>query len=125
VQSYNYSTGIQLLLKCIDAVKEEAAGWDIEIEETHHRYKKDKPSGTAIMLKKRLGGDVPVSSLRLGGVPGNHSVYFGGPGEVLVLEHRALSKRTFADGVLRAAGFIITKKKGFYSFTDVIKNKQD
>jgi len=122
VQSYNFSTGVQLLLKCIDTVKDKVEDWDIEIEETHHRFKKDKPSGTAIMIKNKLGKDVPVSSLRLGGIPGNHSVYFGGIGEVLKLEHRALSRRTFAEGVLKSAEFVVKKQNGFYSFTDVINN---
>jgi 4-hydroxy-tetrahydrodipicolinate reductase len=125
VQSFNFSTGIQLLLKCIEAIKNDISGWDIEIQETHHRFKKDKPSGTAIMIRNKLGIDIPVSSLRLGSVPGDHSVQLGGLGEVLKLEHRALSKRTFAEGVLRSAGFIINKKKGFYTFTEVINNKPD
>lgn len=125
VQSFNFSIGIQLLLKCIEAVKNDVEGWDIEIEETHHRFKKDKPSGTAKMIKNLLNDDVPVSSLRLGNVPGIHTVQFGSLGEVLKIEHQALSRRTFADGVLKSADFIINKKNGFYSFKDVINNKID
>lgn len=125
VQSYNFSIGIQLLLKCIEAVKNDVEGWDIEIEEIHHRFKKDKPSGTAKMIKNILNDDVPVSSLRLGNVPGIHTVQFGSLGEVLKIEHQALSRRTFADGVLKSADFIINKKNGFYSFKDVINNKID
>jgi len=125
VQSYNFSIGIQLLLKCIESVKDEVDGWDIEIEETHHRFKKDKPSGTAIMIKDLLREDINVSSLRLGNVPGIHTVQFGSLGEVLKIEHQALSRRTFADGVLRSAKFIMKKKNGLYSFKDVINNKID
>ena len=122
VQSYNYSIGIQLLLKMIEAIKNNMDGWDIEIEETHHRFKKDKPSGTAIMIRNTIDKDIPISSLRLGNVPGIHSVQFGSLGEVIKIEHQALSRRTFADGVLKSAYFILKKQNGFYSFKDVINN---
>lgn len=125
IQSYNFSIGIQLLLKCIEAVKKEIDGWDIEIEETHHRFKKDKPSGTAIMIKNLLDDNIHISSLRLGNVPGIHTVQFGSLSEILKIEHQALSRRTFADGVLKSANFIVQKKKGLYSFKDVINNKID
>lgn len=125
VQSYNFSIGIQLLLKCIETIKKDVDGWDIEIEETHHRFKKDRPSGTAIMIKSNLSENIPISSLRLGNVPGIHTVQFGSLGEVLKIEHQALSRRTFADGVLKSAHFVIKKKKGLYSFKDVINNKSD
>jgi 4-hydroxy-tetrahydrodipicolinate reductase len=122
VQSYNFSVGVQLLLKCVDVIKDEIKNWDIEIEEVHHRFKKDKPSGTAIMIKNALEADVPISSLRLGNVPGIHSVQFGSLGEILKIEHQALSRRTFADGVLKSAEFVQKKNKGFFSFKDVINN---
>lgn len=125
VFSYNYSIGIQLLLKCVEAIKDEVKEWDIEIEETHHRFKKDKPSGTAIMIKETLDDNIPISSLRLGNVPGIHTVFFGSLGEVLKIEHNVQSRRAFAEGVLKSAGFIIKKKNGFYSFRDVINNKPD
>lgn len=122
VQSYNFSIGIQLLLRCIEVIKHEVTGWDIEIEETHHRFKKDKPSGTAIMIKETLDDNIPVSSLRLGNIPGIHTVSFGSLGEVLKIEHNVTSRRTFADGVFKAAGFILQKKSGFYSFKDVVNS---
>lgn len=120
VQSYNFSIGIQMLIKCTELLKDKLDGWDIEISETHHRFKKDKPSGTAIMIRNAIGSDVPVTSHRLGNVPGDHSVFFGGLGEVITISHSATSRRTFAEGVLKSAVFVINKKSGLYSFKDVL-----
>ncbi len=121
VQSFNYSVGIQMLLKLTRIAHEKLPDWDVEIEETHHRFKKDKPSGTAKMIENVFKDKkVNVSSLRLGNVAGDHIVSFGGLGEVLSIKHSATSRRTFAEGILRSAVFIIKKKKGLYSFTDVV-----
>jgi 4-hydroxy-tetrahydrodipicolinate reductase len=119
VQSYNYSLGIFLLLKCAELLNNSLKDWDVEITETHHRFKKDKPSGTAIMIKNILKRDVNISSLRLGNIAGEHTVSFGGLGEVLSVSHLATSRRTFAEGVAKAADFILDKKKGFYTIQDV------
>ena len=124
VQSYNFSVGIQVLLKLIETARAKLPDWDVEITETHHRFKKDKPSGTAIIIQKIfIGKEINTSSLRLGNVPGDHAVSFGGLGEVLTISHRALSRRTFAEGILLSAQFVIKKRNGFYSFTDVVFNK--
>jgi 4-hydroxy-tetrahydrodipicolinate reductase len=123
VQSYNFSVGIQMLLKCTEILKENLTEWDIEISETHHRFKKDKPSGTALMIKNLIGRDVNISSLRLGNVPGNHTVLFGGLGEIISLTHSATSRRTFTEGVLKSILFIMDKKNGFYSFSEVLFQK--
>ncbi len=121
VQSYNYSVGIQVLLKLTEIANEKLPGWDVEIEETHHRFKKDKPSGTAKMIQKVFGDkEVNTSSLRLGNVAGDHIVSFGGLGEVLSIKHSATSRRTFAEGILKTAEFVLTKNAGLYNFTDVI-----
>jgi 4-hydroxy-tetrahydrodipicolinate reductase len=124
VQSYNYSLGIQILLQLTKKANELLPDWDVEISETHHRFKKDKPSGTAKMLQEIFEDkNVNTSSFRLGNVPGDHSISFAGLGEVISLEHRALSRRTFAEGILLSADFALNKEKGFYSFTDVVFNK--
>jgi 4-hydroxy-tetrahydrodipicolinate reductase len=120
VQSYNFSVGIQMLIQSVKMVKDKLIDWDIEISETHHRFKKDKPSGTAIMIKDALGKEVNISSFRLGSVVGEHSVSFGGLGETLTITHSAISRRTFAEGVLRAVNFVIDKKNGLYSIKDVL-----
>ncbi len=121
VQSYNFSVGIQVLLNLTKAAATLLGDWDVEISEIHHRHKKDRPSGTAKMIKNLFEGrDINVSSLRLGGIPGDHSVEFGGMGETLSITHHAISRRTFAEGILKSAEFVINKKNGFYSFTDVV-----
>lgn len=121
VQSYNFSIGIQVLLQLTKLANEKLPDWDVEISETHHRFKKDKPSGTAKMMQQVFGDkEVNTSSLRLGNVPGDHSVNFAGLGEVLSVSHRATSRRTFAEGILKSAEFAMKKESGFYTFTEIV-----
>jgi 4-hydroxy-tetrahydrodipicolinate reductase len=130
VQSYNFSVGIQILLHLTKIAKEKLvdlpkgqANWDVEISETHHRFKKDKPSGTAKMIQEIFEGrEIHTTSHRLGNVPGDHTVSFAALGEVISIQHRALSRRTFAEGILKSAEFALKKRNGFYSFTDVVFN---
>jgi len=121
VQSFNYSLGIQVMLKLTEVAYEKLKDWDIEIAETHHRFKKDRPSGTAKMIQDIVKDKVvnPIS-LRLGNVAGDHTIYFGGLGEVISITHSATSRRTFAEGILRSSEFAIEKEKGFYTFHDVV-----
>ena len=80
---------------------------DIRVMESHHTRKKDAPSGTAKTLCSCIG--IPESEypektavLRMGTVPGEHTVYFAMEDEVLEITHRAYSKRIFAIGALEA-----------------------
>ncbi len=121
IQSYNFSIGIQILLELTKTAYSKLPDWDIEISETHHRFKKDKPSGTAKMIQNIFEGrNIHTTSHRLGNVPGDHTVSFAALGEVISIQHRALSRRTFAEGILRSAEFALKKGKGLYSFTDVV-----
>ena len=125
VQSYNFSVGIQILLELTKIVKEKLTDWDVDISETHHRFKKDIPSGTAKMVQDIFGDrKVNTSSHRLGNVPGDHTISFAALGEVISLQHRALSRRTFAEGILKSAEFVSKKENGFYTFTDVLLEKK-
>ena len=125
VQSYNFSQGIQILLDLTRRAYSQLPDWDIEISETHHRFKLDKPSGTAKMMQNIFEGrEIHTTSHRLGNVPGDHTVSFAGLGEIISIQHRALSRRTFAEGILKAAEFALKKEKGFYSFTDVVFTKE-
>lgn len=121
IQSFNFSVGIQILLKLTSQINKIVPDWDVEITETHHRFKKDKPSGTAKMIEKVFEDkEINTSSLRLGNVPGDHTVNFGGLGEVLSVSHKAISRRTFAEGIYKSAQFALNAQPGFYSFTDVL-----
>jgi 4-hydroxy-tetrahydrodipicolinate reductase len=62
---------------------------------------------------------VNISSLRLGSVPGEHSISFANLGEVLTVNHVATSRRTFAEGALKAVQFLLNKENGLYTFKDV------
>ncbi|WP_126993930.1 4-hydroxy-tetrahydrodipicolinate reductase [Thermosipho globiformans] len=121
VQSYNFSIGINILLDLLEKATKMFNGWDCEITEIHHSKKKDKPSGTAILLKNALNREVEIHSLRLGGIPGDHTVLFSNEGELIEIKHRAISRKVFALGALKAAKFILNKKSGIYTFKDIIK----
>ncbi|MGC8589948.1 4-hydroxy-tetrahydrodipicolinate reductase [Athalassotoga sp.] len=123
VQSYNFSIGINVMLEVIKNISPSLSEWDVEIIEMHHSTKKDKPSGTAIMIKDLLK-DAPVHSLRIGGLPGDHKVIFANGGEVLEISHRAISRKAFAIGALKAAEWVMDKKPNFYNFSDVMHSKR-
>jgi 4-hydroxy-tetrahydrodipicolinate reductase len=100
--------------------------FDVEIIETHHKMKKDAPSGTAKTLAdilksaRKIDSQIPIRSIREGEVVGEHTVILTGPGERLELSHRAGSREIFARGALRAAQWIIGKSPGLYSMQDVL-----
>ncbi|MDR2174896.1 MAG: 4-hydroxy-tetrahydrodipicolinate reductase [Synergistaceae bacterium] len=125
VQSFNFAAGVNVLKMILRDYAPLLSDWDMEIEETHHSKKKDAPSGTAVLLREAAGRDAPAHSLRLGGVPGDHSVHFANDGEVLSFTHRALSRGVFALGALRAALFALKARPGFYSFGDVLRTGKE
>lgn len=120
VYSPNYSIGIDLVKRMLELISGQLEGWDVSIVEVHHNQKKDAPSGTALALAKTLNKDVPIHSLRMGGIFGDHTVIFANSGEVIQITHRALSRRAFALGALRSAEFALKASKGFYTFRDVL-----
>lgn len=123
IQSFNFSIGINILSELVSKVDDYIdQDWDIEISETHHRFKKDKPSGTAIMLSDLIDRDIEMHSKRLGSEFGEHEVYFASTGEVLTLKHRAYSREAFTKGVLLSAEKILDLNPGLYSFKDILTN---
>lgn len=126
VLSPNMSPAMNVLLKIVpDVARTLSKGFDISIVETHHRWKKDSPSGTARklgqILKDITNSEPQVKSLRIGGVVGEHVVTFAGEGEVLKLVHSALSRQAFAFGALLAVKFAVEANPGLYGMSDVLK----
>lgn len=126
--SPNMSIGIAMLQRALSAMGH-CDGFDLVIEETHHKRKKDRPSGTAILLKKTIEQkmkrkiDEPLS-MRGGGVFGIHKVHFLSEDEALCFEHQALNRRVFASGALTAAEWLFKKKPSVYKMADVLGEKQ-
>jgi 4-hydroxy-tetrahydrodipicolinate reductase len=142
--SPNMSLGVNLLFRlaeiAVKALKDK--GFDVEILEIHHRFKKDAPSGTALKLLETVanalgkdpsqvgkfgregidpkGEEIGVMSLRGGDVVGEHTLYLLGFGERIELTHRAVSRDIFAKGTLEACRWIKGKPPGFYSMFDVL-----
>jgi 4-hydroxy-tetrahydrodipicolinate reductase len=73
-----------------------------EIVELHHAGKLDAPSGTAKLTAERMGGDVPIHSVRLPGLNAHQEVILGGSGETLSIRHDAISREAYTPGVLLA-----------------------
>jgi len=126
VLSPNMSPAMNVLFQIVpDVARTLSKDFDVSIVETHHRWKKDSPSGTARKLKQILkdvtDSEPQVRSLRIGGVVGEHIVTFAGEGEVLKLVHSALSRRAFAFGALLAVRFVVKAGPGLYSMADVLK----
>ncbi len=123
----NFSVGVNALFALTSNAAEILSGkFGVEIIETHHRMKKDAPSGTAktlaeILKKAReIDNEIPTRSIREGDMVGEHTVVFAGPGERVELTHRASSREIFARGALLAAEWIVDKPPGLYSMQDVL-----
>lgn len=141
IYAENYSVGVNVMAKVARELTALLGDeFDVELVETHHRYKKDAPSGTAQLLLRavdpegqsnliygrdpsdgeRAPGDIGVHSLRGGTVPGEHTVGFYGQDETLQLTHTAFSRVIFARGALTMARKIAGKTPGSYTFDELL-----
>lgn len=144
----NMSVGVNLLFRLAKEVARALGDdYDVEIVETHHRLKKDAPSGTALRLARAVAegrgadlakaavygrkgepgerprGQIGIHAVRQGDIVGDHVVSFAAAGERIELAHRATSRDTFARGALRAARWIAGKAPGMYEMGDVLKKR--
>jgi 4-hydroxy-tetrahydrodipicolinate reductase len=141
--SPSMSLVVNLLFKLVRdaAVALKGKGFDVEIIERHHRFKKDSPSGTAMhfarivqeamdlptlvhgregLVGERPATEVGVHAIRAGDNVGEHTIVFGALGETLELVHKGYSRDSYARGALLAAKFLANKPAGRYSMADVL-----
>ena len=123
----NFSVGVNVLFWLTRKAAERLGrDFSAEIVETHHKMKKDAPSGTAKTLAEvlkaaqKIRNEIPIQSIREGDVVGEHTVIFSGPAERLELTHRAANREIFARGALRAGKWIMGRPAGLYSMQDVL-----
>lgn len=142
-KSANMSLGINIIKNMsVSAIPSLEKDYNVEIIEKHHNQKVDSPSGTALLLadaindacktkKDYLYGrkgkadecritDLGIHAVRGGTIPGQHTVMFAGPDEVIEITHTAYSKKVFAQGAIKAARYLKDKEPGFYDMDDLI-----
>lgn len=125
----NTSLGVAVMAQTISTIAAMLGPrYDCSIVESHHRAKKDAPSGTAQRLARAVReaghalNDDQVVAIRGGDVVGEHTVRFAGPGELIEVTHRATSRDVFARGALHAAAWLAGQKPGWYTIEDSLKN---
>ena len=129
--SPNLSLGVNLLATL---ARQAAAVLEPEtpvtIEDIHHQWKQDAPSGTALMLGDAIqsqrgegAGELKYSSIREGEIIGDHTISFKMAGEELVLVHRAYDRKIYAAGALSAAKWLISQPAGLYSAADWLDSR--
>lgn len=139
--SANMSIGVALLAELAEKAASVFPDADIEIIERHHNQKLDVPSGTALLLAKRIQGarpaatfvvgrhengrrtkdEIGIHSLRYGGEVGTHEIVIAAAGETITLKHEAENRALFAQGALAAAAFIAGRAPGLYDMRDILR----
>lgn len=139
--SSNFSIGVNIffrLNKFLAKIMNGFDNYDVNVVETHHIHKLDKPSGTAITLAEgilenftRKDGwtldaaeakqKVLINSVREGEVPGTHNIKYYSDIDDIEIIHTAHSRKGLALGAVLAAEFLYGKPSGFYSMDDMLK----
>jgi len=148
VISPNMATGVNVFFRlAYETTKLLGDEYDVEVIETHHRHKKDAPSGTAMkvgeLVCKALGRDLEEAgvfgrgrgligerkpaeigfhAIRGGDIVGEHTVLFASEGERVEMTHRASTRQCFVNGAIRAMRFVHEEGKPgeVYSSWDVL-----
>ena len=141
----NMSLGINLLMHLTE-IASNSLGKNFlsKIFEIHHKYKKDYPSGTALMLGKGIAKGknmdfynligkkylnkknfpynkkINFNSIRKGEIIGEHEVKFSSGKEIITLNHEAFDRALYSEGALSAAKWLMKKKPGLYSMRDLM-----
>ena len=142
----NMSLGINLLMYLTEiASRSLGNNFNSKILEIHHKYKKDHPSGTALMLGKGIAAGknknfynivgkkflnkknfpyskkINFNSIRKGEIIGEHEVKFSSGKEIISLNHEAFDRALYSEGALIAAKWLVKKKTGLFSMRDLLK----
>lgn len=124
--SANMSFGVYLMTKLTQALAQYDSLYNYHVEEIHHIHKKDKPSGTALLIEdaarkatQNLGDTV---SIREGEVFGVHRFIASSENEVVEIKHEALNRGLFAQGAVDVGKWLISQKSGFYGMDDFYKH---
>jgi 4-hydroxy-tetrahydrodipicolinate reductase len=140
--SPNLSLVVNLLFKLVRSAAEalKGKGFDAEIIERHHRFKKDAPSGTAVqfahiiqevqggrfvhgregLVGERTPDEIGLHAVRGGDNVGEHAIIFTTLGETLELVHKGHSRDSYARGALLAAKYLANRPAGRYTMNDVL-----
>ena len=126
----NFSIGMNIMFALNERLASLMSGradYATSIIETHHIHKIDAPSGTALSLQsqiveygKREVAAVPITSRRIGEVPGIHTVTYTSPQDTITLTHEAHSRQGLAIGAVVAAEWLVQAKPGVYTMKDVL-----
>lgn len=139
----NMSLAVNVLMKLAGEAARvlKGKGFDVEILERHHRFKKDSPSGTALhfariiqdgmgqtelrhgregLVGERPPHEIGVHAIRVGDNVGEHTIIFSTLGETLELTHRAHARDCYVRGALQAARFLADRPPGRYTMNDVL-----
>jgi 4-hydroxy-tetrahydrodipicolinate reductase len=126
LHSPNFSLGIALFLNFIEKAAQLIAPfsqYDVAGLEIHHSRKLDHPSGTAKAIQEKLSLHYPkgvsFSSVRVGNIPGTHSVIFDSQVDTLTFTHEARNREGFAEGALTAAEWL-QGKQGIFTLNDLL-----
>lgn len=109
LMSSNFSLGVLALQEALRTISPllEGLGYTPVIVETHHKHKKDAPSGTALALQRAISpagpGNVQTHAIRAGEIIGDHSVTYHGVADTLTFSHHAQDRSIFARGAIEAA----------------------
>jgi 4-hydroxy-tetrahydrodipicolinate reductase len=127
----NFSVGVHVFAQIVALAAKLSVnlpGFERTMLETHHSAKKDAPSGTALMLARAAeesgGGTMPITSVRVGSVPGTHELVIDGAFEQIRLVHEARDRRVFADGALVAARWL-AGRRGVFTMRDVLSGNSE
>jgi len=125
----NITEGVNILLSVSKIINKIWSNADIEMIEIHHRDKKDI-SGTAKRMarimeedfcKKKKRKNIPIHSLRMGGVVGKHTIHFCTKDQSISITHESLHRNAFGKGAVTAAKWVRKKENGFYTMEDVLE----